>query len=460
MEHSQLLHENAQIEALAGWGRMGGGPCAVYRPERPWHLPPLLRDAPDGSLIPRGLGRSYGDAAVNDGAGVVDMTRLHAMHAFDPETGILECESGVSLAEIIHIFLPRGFFLPVTPGTKFVTVGGAIANDVHGKNHHHDGTFGQHVESLELLTPMGNTLHCSPTENSAVFWATVGGIGLTGIILRARIRLQPVASAYIQVEYYKARNLEAALDSVTTMEGKYQYVMAWVDCLARGGNLGRSVVMGGVHAPVDFLPADKRAKPFHIPPKHTKAIPIDCPQFMLNPLSIKAFNFLFNAKHRNESGVCVDYDSYYYPLDGIHNWNRMYGKAGFAQYQATIPKSEGAGLIKLLERLSVTGRASFLAVLKGMGAANPGLLSHPFEGYTLTLDIPNRTGLIPFLHELDRIVLDHGGKLYLAKDVAATAETIAAMYPQLGQFQEILGTLDPEQRFNSTMARRLGIVAS
>lgn len=447
-----------ETHTLTGWGRMAPAECAVYRPEVYAALAETVATADAGTLIARGLGRSYGDTSVNGGGGVVDLTRLNRMISFDDATGVLECEAGVSIADILDTFVPRGFFPPVTPGTKFVTVGGAIANDIHGKNHHSVGTFGEFVESFELLTATGATLHCSREENADVFWATVGGIGLTGFILRARVRLQRVDSAWMQVDYRRCENLDAALEWMAASGESHQYSVAWVDCLARGKNLGLSVVMDGNHARPDQVPAKHRDRPLHAPDKLEKVVPIDAPGFTLNPLSIKAFNTLFYAMHPTREGAIVDYDSYFYPLDVIHHWNRMYGKRGFAQYQATIPPEGKAGLVKLLERLSATRRASFLAVLKYMGPGNQGLLSHPIAGYTLTLDIANKPGLTEFLHELDRILLDHGGRLYLAKDVAATAETIAAMYPRLDAFRAIQRRLDPEGRLSSDMARRIGIV--
>ena len=452
------MAEPFETKSLAGWGRMQPRECHVYRPERSRDLSSILGGHEGVDCIARGLGRSYGDAAVNETGAVIDTTRLNRMLDFNPEEGLLDCEGGVSLPEIIEAFLPRGFFLPVTPGTKFVTVGGAIANDVHGKNHHADGTFGKFVEEIELLTGAGENLRCSPSENADVFWATVGGIGLTGLILRARFRLQPVETAFMSVDYHQSADLDDVLATMAASDAHYQYSVAWVDCLARGKNLGRSVLMRANHAAPDQLPSAQRKAPLALKPPRTKSIPIDFPGFVLNPLAIKMFNELFYRRHRSEPGVLVYHDAYFYPLDRIHHWNRMYGKQGFVQYQATLPPQEEAGLVKLLERLSASRRASFLAVLKTLGAANPGMLSHPMKGFTLTLDIPNRAGLIPFLHELDRILLDHGGRLYLAKDMAAEPETIRAMYPRLDEFRAVKERLDPGGRLSSSMARRLEIV--
>ncbi len=441
---------------LSGWGRIAPETCRVYRPERQRDLRTVLAEAPDEPLIARGWGRSYGDAAVNT-AGVADMTRLNRMLDFDPRTGLLECEAGVGLDEIIETFLPRGFFLPVTPGTKYVTVGGAIANDVHGKNHHRDGAFSRFVRGLELLTASGESLTCSPDENADIFWATVGGVGLTGMILSAKIELMRVDNAYVCVDYRRCPDLEAALSCMNDLDETYPYSVAWVDCMATGRALGRSVLMHGRHAPIDMLPPEWAARPLYVAARAKIPVPVDFPEFALNPWSIQAFNSVFYRRHPDQMGVVVDYDKYFYPLDGLRNWNRMYGKRGFVQYQATVPLEQAAGLTRLLEKLSAARRASFLAVLKRFGDAGPGLLSYPLKGYTLALDIPNHAGLFPFLEELDRLVLDHGGRLYLAKDAAMSPESFTAMYPQAGVFREIRDRLDPRGRFGSALSRRLGL---
>ncbi len=432
--------------------------CSVYRPEKRRNVAPILASGGQPSFIARGLGRSYGDASCNAGAGVVLMTRLNRMLAFDAEAGVLECEAGVGLDEIIHAFLPRGYFLPVTPGTKFVTVGGAIANDVHGKNHHRDGTFGNFVLGFQLLTPGQGVLTCSRDENADVFWATIGGIGLTGVILTARIKLMPVPSAYLKVDYRRVANLDAALEAMGELDERYLYSVAWVDCLAKGASLGRSVLMYGEHAAVDDLPPKRQAEPFRVKPRRALGVPVDLPAFTLNPLSVKAFNNVFYKFHPTADGQIVDYDRYFYPLDSVHNWNRIYGRKGFVQFQATLPKESAKGLVELLERLSESKRASFLAVLKAFGEQGQGLLSHPMPGYTLTLDIPHRRGLEEFARELERITLDRGGRLYFAKDALAAPETIAAMYPRLDAFREIQARLDPNGVLSSSLARRVGIV--
>ena len=409
-------------------------------------------------FISHGLGRSYGDAALNKDGGVVGHTRLNRFLAFDAHTGVLECEAGASLDEILHYFLPRGFFLPVTPGTKFVTIGGAIAADVHGKNHHQDGTFGNFLLDFKLLTAKGEVISCSPASNPEVFWATLGGMGLTGVVLSARIKLRPVESAYVLVDYQKAENLEDALGRMTESDASYQYSVAWIDCLATGRHMGRAVLMRGNHAKASELPSSIR-NPLAAPHLHSFTLPFDFPSVALNSLTIGAFNTLYYAIHRNAARQVVDYEKFFYPLDAIHHWNRMYGRRGFVQYQVALPLENGVQSLKeVLTRLARSRRASFLAVLKRFGESNPGLLSFPIRGYTLALDLPVAGGLIPLLHELDRVVLDHGGRVYLAKDTVMTPESFAAMYPKLEEFRRVKNRLDPQHRISSSMARRLSIV--
>ena len=450
---------HSATQALSGWGNWPVEPCHVYRPERRRDVAPLLGSDAECHYIARGLGRSYGDASIDPGGGVIDFVRLDRMLDFDEESGVLSCEAGVSLEDIIHTFLPRGWFLPVTPGTKFVTIGGAIANDVHGKNHHRDGTFSRFVPDLDLLVPSGEVLRCSPEANAEVFWATVGGVGLTGVILSARVRLKRVETAYLGVDYVRAANIDEALAALEESDQRREYSVAWVDCLARGAHLGRSVVMAGDHiGRAELSRAIK--EPLAVRERRLPPVPFNFPAFALNPLSVNAFNTCYYACHPSAKGKVVDYDSFFYPLDAVGNWNRIYGKRGFTQYQATFPTGQAGALRHLLERLSESRRASFLAVLKRTGKAGPGLLSHPIEGYTLTLDMPVDKGLVAFLHELDAFLLHRGGRLYLAKDAAAKPETIAAMYPCLDAFRAVKARVDPQRRLSSRLARRLGLVES
>lgn len=446
---------------LSGWGNYPVVSCDVYRPEDRSELAEIVARAPQPSLLPRGLGRSYGDAAVNAGSGVIQSERLDRLLAFEPESGLLRCEAAVSLAEILDVFLPRGFFFPVTPGTKFITVGGAIAADVHGKNHHRSGSMAASLLDFRLLTACGEVLTCSREENADLFWATLGGMGLTGVILEAGLHLRRVSSGYMSVDTEKMRDLDQALERCSASDDRYDYGVAWIDCLARGRSLGRSVLMRANHAEPGELPAQRRQEPYHVRRRWRPTVPFLLPNQTLNPLTVRAFNFAMYHSYRSGHGV-ADCDGYFYPLDNMaHHWNRIYGRRGMLQYQLALPaETSREGLVEVLTELSSARRASFLAVLKSFGPESGGLLSFPRPGFTLALDLPN-TGpdLIAALHRLDRIVARHGGRVYLAKDACLEPEVFREMYPALPRFQEIKAKVDPQARFSSSQARRLGIVA-
>ncbi|MEB3285511.1 MAG: FAD-binding oxidoreductase [Candidatus Sericytochromatia bacterium] len=430
--------------------------CPVTRPERRRELSQILASQ-NGAYIARGLGRSYGDQALNTDGGVILMTRLNRMLSFDETTGVLVCEAGVTLAEIIEVFLPRGYFLWVTPGTKFVTVGGAIANDVHGKNHHVDGSFASCTLGFTLELPSGEVVECSREVNPEVFWATLGGAGLTGVVVMAAIRLRRVNSAWMRVDYRKLTDLDATLSALDAFDAHHTYSVAWVDTLARGGSLGRSISMHGDHLDAERLPASIR-NPLSSPGNRQWVVPFELPVSGLNRWSVGAFNELFWLSHRTQMGRFVPLEPYFYPLDRVHHWNRLYGARGFVQYQVAFPRSQGpAALQRLLERLSVARAASFLAVIKRFGAGNSGLLSFPLEGFTLALDLPWHPSLPAFLRELDALTLAYGGRIYFAKDACADASTVAMMYPRLNEFVALKARLDPEQRLASILGRRVGL---
>lgn len=443
---------------LSGWGRYPRQVCRVYRPDTAEQIRELLAGAGVPPMIAFGMGRSYGDAPLNLHRSVVMTGRMNRMLRFEEHTGLLECEAGVTLEEIIRVFLPRGFFLPVTPGTKYITVGGAIANDVHGKNHHRDGCFSEHVESFRLLTADGSILRCSRTENADVFRATIGGIGLTGIILSVELKLMRVASAYVRVKYETANHVEEAF-RLFQDDDRYQYSVAWIDCLARGRSLGRSILMRGNHASREELErcGSGAQHPFDVRPRRQWRVPFELPGQVLNPWSIRLFNEAYYVMHARKKEEIVDYDRFFYPLDAVLHWNRAYGPNGFVQYQAVLPDAHAFdGIVGLLESFSSSRRSSFLAVLKRMGKANDGLLSFPMRGYTLALDMPLRgEGLLPMLRKLDEFVLSRGGRIYLGKDAILSAEHFREMYPSHDRFRSILRGLDPNQRFSSSMSRRL-----
>jgi FAD/FMN-containing dehydrogenase len=447
-------------QRLSGWGNFPAATTDVRRPEQLRTLPELL--AGSDHLIARGLGRSYGDEAVCSQGSTVLMTRLNRFLALEEpqqadRDAILRCEAGVSFAEIIAHLLPRGYFPPVTPGTKFVTVGGAIANDVHGKNHHVDGSFASCLLDFELLLPSGDQIHCSRTEHADVFWATIGGIGLTGVIVEARLRLRRVPSAYLTVRYLRARNLAETIDGFRSTDASERYSVAWVDCLARGAAAGRAVLMNGDHTPVPELPPALRATPYAVRPSKARTVPVVPPRSLIDRRTTAAFNALYYARHRSRKAV-VDYERFFYPLDGVQHWNRIYGPAGFVQCQAVFPEEEGPrALGDVLATLGEARKPCFLAVLKRTGEASGGLLSFPRRGWTLAVDIPVTPDLPPFMEGLHARIVGHGGRVYLAKDSTLSAGVFERMYPEVGAFAEVRDRCDPGHRLSSAMSMRLGI---
>ncbi|MDF2679166.1 MAG: FAD-linked oxidase [Brevibacillus sp.] len=444
---------------LSGWGNFPKQTGHVYRPEKYKELQEILRLRNQSNFISRGAGRSYGDNALNEQNGVILHTRLNRFLSFNEQTQVLECEAGVTFGEIIECFLPHGYLPPVTPGTKYVTVGGAISNDVHGKNHHKDGSFSNHTLDFKLLVASGEFLTCSREENQELFWATVGGIGLTGIILSARIKLMRVESAYLEVDYKKASNLDETIALLSETDWKYQYSVAWIDCLSTDRLMGRSVLMLGNHVARNQL--NGKVEPFSPKRKRNVNIPFHFPSFGLNPYSIKTFNSFYYHRFKDGSQEVEDYDSFFYPLDTLLYWNRLYGKAGFIQYQAVFPmETASKGLGELLQNLTQARVASFLAVLKTLGEKSGGLLSFPRKGYSLALDIPLKGGteILALIRKLDKVVMAHGGVLYLAKDSLMSPDMFAQMYPELQKFREVKAKIDPGCLFSSSMARRLNIM--
>ncbi len=446
---------------IAGWGNYPIERCQVYRPETLAALRETVASAPEPSLIARGHGRSYGDASLNAEQGVILGERMGRILGFDEHTGTVHCEASVGLWELIDVFLPRGYFFPVTPGTKHISLGGGIAADVHGKNHHRDGSIGAWLQSFRLLTHSGAIMQCSREENADAFWATIGGMGLTGVVVDAHLRLKKVETAYVEGHTEKARDLDAALASMEANDLDSNYAVAWIDCLARGHKMGRSVILRANPAPLDALPTGLRGDPLAIRPPSRIAVPFHLPGFVLNDFTMGAFNTAFYHAHRDGHAL-ANIEPYFYVLDAVQHWNRVYGKRGVLQYQVVVPQDNArAALVELLERITEAGGGSFLAVLKSMGAEGEGLLSFPLPGFTLSLDFAY-TGpdLIALLHRLDEIVLRHGGRVYLAKDACLRAELFREMYPGLPRFHEIKQKLDPEGRFSSSLARRVGLVES
>jgi FAD/FMN-containing dehydrogenase len=436
---------------LSGWGRYPQLECRVLTARAARDVGRLV--AGGTSVIARGNGRAYGDSAVNRHA-TLSMLGLNRMLAFDPASGLLTCEAGVLLADIVETFAPRGWFPMVTPGTKFVTVGGAIAADVHGKNHHGDGAFGDHVSSLDLLLADGRVVTCGPQNEPDLFAATRGGMGLTGIILRATVRLRPIETVYIRQETLRARNLDESLALFEASNG-WSYSVAWIDGQARGAGLGRSILMRGEHARREELPPSLSAAPLALRRGLTVKVPFNLPDFTLNHLTVTAFNEVYYRLNKPGTVLC-GINPFFYPLDAVLSWDRIYGPSGFFQYQCVLPHSASAeGLRTLLDTIARSGRGSFLAVLKLLGPQD-GLMSFPMAGYTLALDFPADIATLTLANELDAIVADHGGRLYLAKDSRMGAGLLRRGYPGLDRFRAIKSAWDSRGVFRSLQSERLG----
>jgi decaprenylphospho-beta-D-ribofuranose 2-oxidase len=432
---------------LTGWGRVWRATSTTARPERPAELKRIFEDAASDTLLAYGTGRSYGDAALNSGGRSVIMRRLDRFLDFDPDTGRLVAESGATFSDVISTFLPRGFMLPVAPGTGFATLGGGIANDVHGKNHHQVGSLGQHVEWFDLRLPGGELRRIEPARDDALFKATLGGVGLTGIIERLCVRLKRVPSNAVTVRKRRIRDLDQYLEAFAEEQDRAEYVVGWIDALAKGRDLGRGILEA----------ASPSTENVNMRPRNAQRVPIDFPGFALNPVTVRAFNE-FYYRHVPPEGIeqRLPYQTFLFPLDAIQDWNRIYGKRGFHQFQCVVPFAEGgAALRKMLGLIANSGRGSFLAVLKSMGAAGKGFLSFPQPGYTLALDFPNVPDATAVIAQLERMTCDHGGRTYLAKDSTLSAENLRRMYPDLHKFQEVLAQIDPGGRMDSDLCKRL-----
>lgn len=429
---------------ISGWGNYPRQESELLYPPSCDSLSATVKE--ERAVIARGMGRSYGDSA---NAPIVLQTTLcdHYIE-FNTKTGVLTAEAGITFREILKIIVHSGWFLPVTPGTSYVTLGGAIASDVHGKNHHIDGTFGQHVKSLNIALGTGEVVTASRDENQDLFYATCGGMGLTGIILSATIQLIPIQTSFINQKTVKANCIEAACEAFEDNTNS-SYSVAWIDCLTKGKNLGRSILMLGEHAKIGGLDIDIN---------NPASVPFNTPPGLLNKMTVKAFNAIYWLSAKNHHSKTVALMPYFYPLDSIGNWNKLYGKPGFLQFQCVIPKENGTvNLRKLLMTIADSGEGSFLAVLKKFGKENCNFLSFPIEGYTLALDFKLTTLAINTLHILEDMVVGMGGRLYLTKDAIMQESNFKKTYPNWEKFELVREKYGAIGKFSSAQSKRLGL---
>ena len=432
------------LTKIYGWGRYPQQDAYLHAPPSCASLELIAKQ--HESVLARGMGRSYGDSA--NALNVFQTTYINHFIEFDKATGKLTAEAGITLREILEVIVPSGWFLPVTPGTSYVTLGGAIASDVHGKNHHLAGTFGQHVTSLNILLGTGEVVATSPQHHADLFHATCGGMGLTGIIISATIQLLPIKSSLISQKTIKADCIEEAFE-VFESNCDATYSVAWIDCLSKGKSLGRSVIMLGEHSEQGGLEIDTRQK---------VSVPFSTPSVLLDSLTMKAFNTAYWHKSKHNLSQTVGLMPYFYPLDAVGEWNRLYGKKGFVQFQCVVPKLDGvANMRRLLTEISNSGEGSFLAVLKQFGIANQNLLSFPTEGYTLALDFKVSETALIMVKKLEDMVVEMGGRLYLTKDALMRESTFKATYPNWEKFEEVREQYGAIGKFRSTQSQRLGL---
>jgi decaprenylphospho-beta-D-ribofuranose 2-oxidase len=443
---------------LTGWGRVAPSTAELAEPASADSAAGLLgAAAAAGGVIARGLGRSYNNAAQCADGLVISTARLNRILDLDPATGLVTCEPGVSLEQLMVAGLPAGWFVPVTPGTRQVTVGGAIAADVHGKNHHVAGSFATHVPSFDLLVPSGELRTVTPQGDPALFWATAGGMGLTGLIVSATVQLKRVATSRLRVDTVRTRDIDETMAVLAEHDHAFGYTVAWSDSLARGASLGRSVITSGDFAEVADLPARDRDDPLAFAPGARVGVPDLFPPGLISRYTVGPANEVWYRKApRRREGELQAIGKFFHPLDGIRNWNRVYGPAGFRQYQYVVPFGAEAAVRRSFELISQARAPSFVTVLKRFGAGDPGLLSFPGPGWTLALDFPARTPQLAHLLDLlDRLVVAAGGRVYLAKDSRVPADVLEQMYPRLAEFRQLRAELDPKSVLASDLSRRL-----
>jgi decaprenylphospho-beta-D-ribofuranose 2-oxidase len=450
-------------KVLSGFGGTAPTAADVVRVTSPDDVDAVMDGAVAGNrpVLARGLARSYGDAAQCAGGLIVDTTGLDAVVASDLDAGWVRAGAGVSLDALMRTLLPAGWFVPVSPGTRFVTVGGAVAADIHGKNHHGDGSFCSHVTGLSLATPTGRH-DVGPDADPELFWATAGAMGLTGIVVEATVSLLAVETTRMIVDTERTNDLDDCMARMAADDDRYRYSVAWIDGLARGRHLGRAVLTRGHHARVADLPVDQRPRALAFDPGGRIPMPATAPAGLLNPLTVAAFNEAwYRRAPRRRTGHLESLTSFFHPLDGVDGWNRLYGARGFLQYQCVVPHAASDTIRAIVERVSSARVASFLSVLKRFGPGDPGPLSFPLAGWTLALDMPvGAASLGPLLDDLDALVVAAGGRVYLAKDARVAPELMAAMYPELPRWRVQRQRVDPDGRLVSDLGRRLGLTTT
>ena len=439
---------------LTNWGQFPVRMGRIYQFKSEFELDQLWNQLNE-SFIARGMGRCYGDGSLSPQ--VLSTVNYSHLLNLDEEKGILIAESGITLNQLMEILIPRGWFLPVTPGTSYVTLGGAVAADVHGKNHHCDGSFGNFICWFDLKIPSGEVLRCSPSENSEIFYATIGGMGLTGLILSVALKLLKVETSWIDQKIVSANSLEELM-RLFESEQQSKYSVAWIDCL-HPTNPGHGVLLSGRHAVTDEL-RNLDLDPLGVNLNTKLSVPCNLPNWFLSTWSVRLFNNIYSrAQKFNEGHNMVPLASYFYPLDNVSYWNKMYGSSGFIQYQCVLPlKHSKDGLTEMLQNIQESGEGSFLAVLKKFGSSDSGgWLSFPMEGYTLALDFPRRSSTEQLLKKLDEVVERHSGRLYLAKDARGPKELFERGYPKWSEFKLLRSKIDPNQTLRSDLAMRLGL---
>lgn len=454
---------NYRTQLLSGWGRYPRSYADIARPERRFEVAEAFRQSREngGSVIARGSGLAYGDAALNAGGRVILMSRLNRFLAFDREKGIITCEAGVTLGEILDVCVPCGWFLSVTPGTARATAGGCLACDVHGKNHHVVGSFSQYVTSATILVGTDEVLTCGPDQNTELFWATAGGMGLTGTVLDLTLRLRKIETAYVRARSIVSGTLDETFRKLEeTADATYS--AAWLDGTARGARLGRAAIMLAEHARLPEIPAERRPAPLLTPPSRRRSVPFALPSMVLGrTLALTLNEAIYRRLAASTAPELVDVRKYTYPLDMFDNWNLLFGRSGFLEYQVVVPSPTAFdGIKRMLEMIDRAPAVSFFTAIKRLGESSPGHLSFPMPGYAFSVAIP-AAGKKSFalLDRFDELTVALGGRVYLAKDARLQEKALPAMYPRLGEWRAVVGRFDPGRTFASDMSRRLGLMA-